>query len=146
MVKRTARRLSRTCDVFVLIAAAVFTLLAIPQSSAQADTQNPKVTILREMLESYASNEISADGLYGSQRIKTWGVVKDLGVMRTDSLYVTIQDASGAPRTMLQAIFDQSSRDELSRLTKGQVITVECTIDRMLINLMTSRCKLLKVS
>lgn len=95
-----------------------------------------------ELLSAYESNEVAADNLYKGKRVKVTGRINDVKKDIVNNLYVTLGTGKQFEIPQLQAFFDDSMNQELSGLIKGQELTVVCTVEGLMMNVVGKKCVL----
>ena len=73
----------------------------------------------------YNKNPIAANRKYKNKRIKIYGDVRDIGYDYKGRPYLRL--SNGKDISDIHLLFDEKSTDNLSKLWKGQSITVTCT-------------------
>ena len=122
------------------VAIAAITIYVALQPNESKDAVAPgKVVPILQLINDYDANEVAADSQYGGQRVRTWGIVKNVGIL-LGRPYVVLNNGMHEAKTDLQGIFDEDQRSQIASLSKGDTVSVECTIDKMLMNLMANHC------
>jgi hypothetical protein len=78
-----------------------------------------------QLAEAYNANEVSAQNKFGNHTLDVTGsvVAVRLGLMDTPTLHLEAINEF----MPVQATFDNASKDTLSKLSKGQTVTIRCT-------------------
>lgn len=95
---------------------------------------------VKEILLAYKNNEIGADNRYKGRQVEVSGTVIDIKKGLMGNMYVTIGTGSKYEIRTLQAFFDDSMSAALSQLNHGDQLTVVCTIDGLMINVLAKKC------
>ncbi|WP_416425583.1 hypothetical protein RAM80_07450 [Pseudomonas sp. App30] len=133
-------RKKRQIFIAIGIAIAAIAIYAAPGSDTSKEAVAPgRVVPIIELINAYDANEVAADGQYGGERVRTWGAVKNVGVLMGQP-YVVLNDGAHEAKTDFQGLFDEDQRRLVGNLSKGDTVSVECTIDKMLMNLMADHC------
>lgn len=116
---------------------------AAPTPQAEADQQAPaepniKISAL-DLYKAYHANEVAADGQYKGRMLVVSGTVTTIGKDIMDDPYVSLQ-ADNEFETV-NAYFGKDKVDELSRLKKGDSISVTCRGNGMTIGSPVLDCK-----
>jgi hypothetical protein len=90
----------------------------------------------------YEENAIRADNRYKGEQLIVVGQITDFGKEILGKPYVTL--ATGAPYQSVQAVFPRDAAVRLGRLSKGQIIAVQCECSGKLMNVLLSDCTLVK--
>lgn len=135
--------------ILSLLIIALFVALAAGSGSStsttadkKAETAAPPVAAVevtsQQLCADYDANEISADEKYKGKTLKITGTVDNIAKDLTDTMYVTL--TSGQPLTRTQCYFDDSAKDQLGKLTKGQALTVEGKCNGKMMNILIKEC------
>jgi uncharacterized protein YecT (DUF1311 family) len=133
--KKSPVLIAALCAVGVVILLAVIGSLshsgAPTSETATTDQSSPPEEVVTTKVSSqtlaaaYSANEVAAQKRYGNQTLDVTGVVEGIALDFTDSPVVRLNGVN--PFLSVQASFDKSASDQLSALSKGQVVTVRCT-------------------
>lgn len=91
------------------------------------------------LVEAYEANALRADSLYKGAVVDVTGVVTDIGTEILGSPYVVL----GADRNSVfgvQAVFARDQKSALLNLSKGQRVTIRCTLSGKLLNIVGRDC------
>lgn len=97
---------------------------------------------ISELLAAYQQNEVGADNRFKGARVRVAGVIDEVKKDILDNLYVTVGTGGSFEIPQLQAFFDDSANQRLGGLQKGQNVTVVCTIDGLMMNVIGKDCQL----
>lgn len=76
------------------------------------------------LIAEYKANEVAADERYKGRLLAVSGTVDTIGKDILDSMYVTLSSGEQYSITTVQCFFDDSSKSQLSGLSKGQQVTI----------------------
>lgn len=90
----------------------------------------------------YDNNTVAADGKYENQIVRITGTVKDIGKDMLDTSYI-ILDGKNSGFVDIQCMFREENEPALSRLSKGQQVTVEGQVaGETILNVIVRYCEL----
>lgn len=92
----------------------------------------------------YDSNEVAADNKYKGKTIRITGRVDSVGKDLVNSMYVTLKHPDQWAIRNVQFFFDKSHADELASLSKGQQVTIQGTVDGLMMNVLVKKCWVVK--
>lgn len=102
-----------------------------------------EVTV-KELASAYETDEETADARFGNKILKVTGLVKRIEVKDTlDIHYITLSE-EGDLLQSVRSMFDKGHEDELNRLTKGQMVTVQGKFDGSIVQLRMRHCVLVR--
>lgn len=102
----------------------------------------PQIKI-HSILADYENNEIRADNKYRHKKIQTTGIIIDMGRDLVDKLYVTLGTGKFFELPAIQAYFSDEMSRELGKLQKGTNLTIRCSVDGLLMNVIMSNCTII---
>ncbi|MEK6333668.1 MAG: hypothetical protein AABM67_01890 [Acidobacteriota bacterium] len=77
-----------------------------------------------DLVAAYKANEVAADENYKDKLLAVSGTVDSIGKDILDSMYVTLSSGEEYSITSVQCMFDDASKSQLARLSKGQRVTI----------------------
>ncbi|WMC11573.1 hypothetical protein PU634_04215 [Oceanimonas pelagia] len=118
----------------------------IETSSHHEDNSSQEIALnvsIEKLLSDYENNEIGADARYKDRIIMTRGIISSIKKDIMGTSYVTLGTGAQFQIPELQAMFDDSTNSELSRLNKGSNLTVACRIDGLMMNVIARDCSIM---
>jgi hypothetical protein len=109
-------------------------------SSTEPPTKPVMQVNIRQILSDYKNNEVGADNKYKGNYVQVTGIVSEIKKDIMSNLYVTIGTGAQFEIPEIQAFFDDSTNDQLARLSKGQSLTITCRIDGLMMNVLGRDC------
>lgn len=100
------------------------------------------VTDVKTVLAEYKDNEVRADGKYKGKRIETWGKVGEIKKDVLGKIYATIGTGELLEIPTLQCFAADGQDADFAALSKGQGVTMEATIDGLMMNVLGRECVL----
>jgi hypothetical protein len=100
-----------------------------------------EVTV-KELALAYETDEETADARLGNKILKVTGIVQRIEVRDTLDIHYIILSEGRDLLQSVRCIFDKGHEDELNRLTKGQMITVQGKFDGSIVQLRMRHCVL----
>jgi hypothetical protein len=91
-----------------------------PDSSSGPPVSVSSATLINE----YEDNEVSADDRYKGKTLRVSGTVDNIAKDIMDSMYVTLKGDKEYGITSVQCYFADDQKSALSRLKKGQQVTI----------------------
>ncbi len=100
-----------------------------------------EVTV-KELASTYETDEETADARFGNKILKVTGLVYRTEVKDTfDIHYIILSDENNLLQNV-RCMFDKEQEDELNKLTKGQMVTVQGEFDGTAVQLRMIHCVL----
>lgn len=93
-----------------------------------------------DLLKAYEENEVSADEKFRNKRLAVTGKIENISVVM-EQMYITLQGRS-MTFVNVQAFFPDSQKESVSKLKKGQTITIEGTCDGKGLNVELKDCRI----
>lgn len=110
--------------------------------AAEAQDPKPLKTTDLELARAYDANEVAAQNKYGGKTLWVKGVVTNVLLDMFDHPAIKMRGQNMFAAT--QASFDDSAKDSLGRLKKGDLVTMQCTsITEVLSAPLLSDCSLM---
>jgi hypothetical protein len=103
----------------------------------------PTVNAL-DLFASYKDNQIKADQTYKNKVYDIKGVIEDIGKDIMDRPFISLGKEGGFGLGVTQCLFDNKYLDELTKLNKGDSITIRGRINGYLVNVIVEGCILVK--
>lgn len=97
---------------------------------------------ITKILSDYKNNEVAADNRYKGKLVEVTGLVDDIKKGLMDDLYVTIGTGEQFEIPQIQAFFDDEMNSQLSQLNKGELVTVVCRVDGLMMNVLLKDCSI----
>ncbi len=98
-----------------------------------------EVTV-KELASTYETDEETADARFGNKILKVTGLVYRTEVKDTfDIHYIILSDENNIFQN-IRCMFDKEQEDELNKLTKGQIVTVQGKFDGTTVQLRMIHC------
>ena len=98
----------------------------------------------QQLLDDYGANEIRAKQLYEGKVILVSGVVDSIGEDLLGDPFVSLTDGSEFSFQSVQCFFADSHRNELARLSKGDIVMLQGRMDGFLINALVRGCRVIR--
>ncbi|MFC2041265.1 hypothetical protein ACFLTY_02950, partial [Chloroflexota bacterium] len=96
---------------------------------------------VQELIEAYATDPAAADAKFVDHVLKVTGAVERLVLQENlDIHYITLTNAEGNLLQNVRCMFSRAHDPELSKLTQGQIVTVQGEFDGSVINLRLKNC------
>ncbi|HEX8919916.1 MAG TPA: hypothetical protein VF766_00470 [Pyrinomonadaceae bacterium] len=111
-------------------------------SNATTNVPAPIPVTATALYQDYEANEVAADEKYKGKTLAVSGTVDSIGKDITDTMYVTLNSGKQYSITNVQCMFDDEHKNALSRLSKGQKITIKGRCDGKLGNVFLKDCVL----
>lgn len=102
-----------------------------------ADSPEP---IVRE----YEKNEVAADNKYKGKTVRITGRINDIAKGILDEIYITFDMPGQWDIRTVQCFFSDAHNEEISKLNKGQTITIQGTVDGLMMNVLLKDCWIVK--
>lgn len=96
------------------------------------------------IVREYEQNEVAADNKYKGKTIRIDARIADIGKDLLDSMYITLRMPSEWDLRTVQCFFDDKHSSEIANLRKGQRITVQGTVDGLMMNVLLKDCWIVK--
>ncbi|GAC1536302.1 MAG: hypothetical protein NVS3B10_00080 [Polyangiales bacterium] len=100
----------------------------------------PPTVDVGALLKDYGGNELHADGKYKGKTIRILGKVGEVKRDITNSIYVTVGTGAQFEMPTAQCFFDDAHSAEVSALTPGQSVKLDCTVDGLMGNVLLKDC------
>lgn len=126
--------------------------LAGPRAES-SETGAPAVTALptaigvtaRQILLAYEANEIAADQVYKGQLVAVTGQVGNVGKDIRNRPYITlVGTGSTAEWRQVQCFLTDDAVSRAMALSKGDYVTVQGTVDGLMMNVLLRRCEVIR--
>lgn len=96
------------------------------------------------IVREYEQNEIAADNKYKGKTIRIDASIDDIGKDLLDTMYITLRMPSEWDLRTVQCFFDDKHVNEIANLRRGQRITVQGTVDGLMMNVLLKDCWIVK--
>lgn len=93
-----------------------------------------------QLVDEYDTNEVAADLKYKGKKIQVKGYVESLGRDLMDDIYVSLSSDNDSFRSV-QCYFDEKDAQEVAKIAKGQLITIEGICDGLMMNVFIMHSK-----
>lgn len=93
-----------------------------PQQTPTSTSTTVERTTAEELYDSYNANEITADDRFKGKQIVVSGSVESVGKDILGTMYVSFK--VGSYVGTVQCMFDRSHGSELSKISKGEIVTI----------------------
>ena len=117
---------------------------AIPEPALEAPAeQEPDIIELTvgQLIAAYAEDAAAADARFGSQYLRITGVVSRVEITEVlDVHYIILTSSDQEQLQSIRCVFDKKYEPELSRLEKGQEVTVQGKYEGSLIDFRMKDC------
>lgn len=123
------------------------TALADPMAAwkAKLKARQPSTTVtIGELVKAYEANEVAADNKYKGRWLLVAGKVDSVKKDILDDAFVTIGSGKQFEVVQGQCYFDDSEKQALADLERGQTIGVVCKGDGLLMNVQLRECILMR--
>lgn len=90
----------------------------------------------------YEANGVAADARYKGRPFLIEGQIQTIDTDILDTPYVTLRSGEMNEFQSVQAMFPKAEKATLAGLSKGQVISVACTVDGKMMNVIARNCRL----
>ncbi len=94
------------------------------------------------LINAYEANEVAADEKFKGAIVQVTGKIESVGKDFTGDPYVSIGSGKDFELTHVQAIFTGDDVKPLAKLKKGAEVTVQCTCNGKLMNVLLKECSL----
>jgi hypothetical protein len=108
------------------------------EKGSATPTASPVSVSASALFNAYESNEIAADETYKGKIILVTGTIDSVGKDITDSMYVSLKTSNSI--FGIQCFFDDANKGALSRLNKGQTVTIRGRCDGKFGNILLKDC------
>lgn len=118
------------------------TTVQVNESSYTATEATDEVMLvnIQDILSAYEKNEVGADLKYKGKTIQITGRIDEIKKDLMDNLYVTLGTGREFEIPQIQAFFDDKYNNQLATLEQGRSLTVICTIDGLMMNVLANDC------
>jgi len=100
---------------------------------------------IKDILIDYTNNEIYADNKYKGKHIKFRGIIDSISKDIMDNPYMIISTGKLFQVPMVQAFFDKSNNEQLSKFNRDSIISLDCKVNGLIINnIIMDDCKILE--
>lgn len=89
-----------------------------------------------KLLTEYEENEVKADNLYRGKKLKIYGKVDAIGKDIADKPYITFDNRGENIFSSVQIYFTKEEQYKLSKLSKGQIVTITGICEGKFINIL----------
>ncbi len=111
-------------------------------SSQEVDQQEIVLEIsASQLVHDYYANEIAADQKYKGRRYAITGIVDSIAKDILDTMYITLGSGAQFEFQKVQAFFDDEMASGVATVQAGQRLTVICTIDGRMMNVLVRECE-----
>jgi len=115
-----------------------------PTPKATPEIEYIEVTAT-ELLEAYAENEISADGIYKGNLLMVTGTVDSIAKDILDNAYITLKNDNDRYSIIsVQCYFEKNNLDDIAELKSGDIVTVTGKCDGGTFNVSLKKCDIVK--
>jgi len=111
-------------------------------SSATTNAPAPVSVTATSLYQDYEANEVAADEKYKSKTLAVSGTVDSIGKDIADTMYVSLSSGKQYSITNVQCMFGDEHKNALSRLNKGQKVTIKGRCDGKFGNVLLKDCVL----
>ena len=95
-----------------------------------------------QLFEDYSANEVAADEKYKGKTLEISGMVNDIGIDITKTMYVTFNLGRQLEIMTVQCYFDDNHKGDLAKLSKGQSVMIRGSCAGKLFHIMVKDCEL----
>jgi hypothetical protein len=99
----------------------------------------PKVPVAT-LLKDYKGNELRADALYKGKRLQIAGKAGEFKRDITNTIFMTVGTGAAFEHPEAQCFFDDAYASTVASLTKGETVTVVCTVAGLMMNVLMKDC------
>jgi hypothetical protein len=99
----------------------------------------PKVPVAK-LLQDYKLNELRADALYKGKRLQIAGKAGKFKRDITNTIFMTVGTGAPFEHPEAQCFFDDAYASTVASLTKGETVTVLCTVAGLMMNVLMKDC------
>lgn len=149
IVEKPKKPITKRWWFWVIIVFLAFSILGRGPSSNKEDNDNDGLAnssgevieiSAEDLFADYDTNEVAADQKYKGKRLKVTGIIEDFGTDILDDGYITLE--TGEYFLSIQCYFKDSELDKVTKLSKGQTITLIGVCDGMSMNVVIKNCEI----
>lgn len=96
------------------------------------------------IVRDYEQNEVAADNKYKGKTIRISGRINDIGKDIMDQIYITFKMPGQWEIRTVQCFFSDAHSQEIGNLRKGQDITIQGTVNGLMMNVLLKDCWIVK--
>ncbi len=137
---------NKSRHVVSLFGLLLFLILAVGSVDTDSDTKEvrskaPSYTLsANQLYGAYNDNEVAADAKYKGKIVIVYGTIQNIGKDIMDDAYIVI--GGGGFLNGVQCMFTKGEQSSVSRLSKGQQVTVKGEVGGKMGNVLVTKCSL----